>query len=59
MSIRRWQRGSKWPEPVTKTLAQKGRPGAFRRRISERTDQNGIKRDWHPTKGWRCREQGT
>lgn len=46
MSIRRWNRR-------VKLLAEKGRPGTIRRRITVRIDPDGKRRQFHPTKGWR------
>lgn len=46
MSIRRFGRR-------IKPLAEKGTPGTQMRRISVRIDPAGMKREWHPTKGWR------
>jgi hypothetical protein len=43
---------TRWGKPI-RTLAQKGTPGKAFRRIVERIDPQGRKRDWHPTKGWR------
>lgn len=47
MAIRRFKR-------IIKPLAQKGRPGTPLRRISVRIDDRGQRRNFHPTKGWRC-----
>ncbi len=46
MSIRRSQR-------KVRTLAEKGSPGSILRRIVVRTDPQGKRRQFHPTKGWR------